>query len=445
MALIAITPAVPVQGRIPVGVVAREVVTSVVHSRQVTLPITATHVALHWRGAPKASVSVSFSTEGSTFDVPVAVEAERAAKNAADHAFGSVLWTSGAKFLRVTSDIPIAHLSVVAINARSADRTLEKANDNVASAAVDQPVVSTRSSWGANESLRFDSSGNQLWPPEFYPIQKLIVHHTAGKNNDPDPAATVRAIYYYDAVTKGWGDMGYNLLIDEAGRIYEGRYSRPYAEGESPTGEDLTGNGVTGAHVQGYNSGTVGITLLGTLTNQDATPAARAALEKLLAWKAERHGIDPVATSLYTNPVSGAQKTSANISGHRDWAATECPGGVFYSSFPSLRQSVATRISGTPPTQTVAGAPVLTAASPNTGKGVKLNWTVPANGGSAITGYEVFRLNSGSFVRIATTGSSAVSYRDISTKRGRVYTYVVRATNSIGPGPNSNQASATAR
>ena len=72
-----------------------------------------------------------------------------------------------------------------------------------------QPSVISRAGWGADEALRFDASGNELWPPEFHPTQKLIVHHTAGQNGDPNPAATIRAIYYYHAVTRGWGDIGY--------------------------------------------------------------------------------------------------------------------------------------------------------------------------------------------------------------------------------------------
>jgi hypothetical protein len=172
----------------------------------------------------------------------------------------------------------------------------------------------------------------------------LIVHHTATQNNDPDPAATIRSIYYYHAVTQGWGDIGYNFLIDEAGNVYEGRYSRSYAPGESPTGQDASGNGVTGAHAQGYNSGTVGIALLGTLTNQDATPAARDALESLLAWEADGHGLDPQGSALYTNPVNGTQATFPNIAGHRDVAATECPGATFYATLPAIRSDVAARI-----------------------------------------------------------------------------------------------------
>ncbi|MGI8928078.1 MAG: N-acetylmuramoyl-L-alanine amidase, partial [Candidatus Limnocylindrales bacterium] len=295
LTLIALAPALPTQGRAPVGVVGHELSTSVDRSRDLELPFVATHVALHWTGAPDALISVAFSADGVVFSPAEGVQHDHAGGETPGHTFGSVTWTGGARFVRVTSDRPIARLAVVAIDSNNGSHE-SKVNGYVAAAAVEQATVVSRAGWGANESLRFDASGNEIWPPEFHPVQKLTVHHTAGKNNDPDPAATVRAIYHYNAVTNGWGDIGYNFLIDESGRIYEGRYSRAYADGETPTGENLAGNGVTGAHVGGYNAGTVGIALLGTLTNQDATPAARAALERLLAWKADRHAIDPLGS-----------------------------------------------------------------------------------------------------------------------------------------------------
>jgi len=46
--------------------------------------------------------------------------------------------------------------------------------------------------------------------------------------------------------------------------------------------------------------------MLGTFTTQDVTPAARQALEGLLAWEANKNGIDPQATQTFVNPVSGA-------------------------------------------------------------------------------------------------------------------------------------------
>ncbi len=229
-----------------------------------------------------------------------------------------------------------------------------------------------------------------MWPPAFYPVQKLIVHHTAGVNNDPNPAATVRSIYYYHAVTQGWGDIGYNFLVDEAGRIYKGRHSHPPgATDDTITGEDAAGNSVTAAHAYQYNSGTIGVALLGTLTTQDATPAARTAMVDVLAWKASAHAIDPYGSSLYTNPVGGNQKVFANIAGHRDVEATECPGGGFYATLPQLRSQVAARMG--PADTTAPSTPAGLTASGGKRK-ITLAWSASSDtGGSGLAGYEVFR------------------------------------------------------
>ncbi|HEX9970175.1 MAG TPA: N-acetylmuramoyl-L-alanine amidase, partial [Acidimicrobiales bacterium] len=118
------------------------------------------------------------------------------------------------------------------------------ASASMADTRVGQPGVITRAQWGADESMR--KAG-----PSFAPISRLVVHHTATPNGDPDPAATVRAVYAYHVQSRGWNDIGYNFLVDEQGRIYEGRWSRTYAAGETPTGEDAGGRGVIGAHAEG--------------------------------------------------------------------------------------------------------------------------------------------------------------------------------------------------
>src|SRR5207253_293292 len=69
-------------------------------------------------------------------------------------------------------------------------------------------------------------------------------------------------------------------------------------------------------------------------------------------WKADRHQIDPQAASLYTNPVSGLQASFPNIAGHRDVAATECPGGMFYATLPTVRSDVAARVAAADSTTT---------------------------------------------------------------------------------------------
>ncbi|WP_395292605.1 N-acetylmuramoyl-L-alanine amidase [Kitasatospora hibisci] len=193
-----------------------------------------------------------------------------------------------------------------------------------------------RAAWGADESKRF-KNGVENSPAKYYPLQTLTVHHTDTANADPDPAATVRAIYEYHAVTLDWGDIGYHFLIDEAGRIYEGRWSGD----DGLPAQDATGKVVTAFHTAGFNSGNLGIALLGTLTDQEPTPQARRSLTGLLALAARTHGLDPQAKVTYVNPVNGVTKPVDMISGHRDWLATECPGGVMYASLPTLRTEVA--------------------------------------------------------------------------------------------------------
>ena len=98
---------------------------------------------------------------------------------------------------------------------------------------------------------------------------------------------------------------------------------------------------VNAAHVGGFNAGNVGVALLGDLTSVQPTPAARASLVTVLASLAAATALNPVGTTSYVNPISGATKTLATLAGHRDWAATECPGNAFYPTLPQLRADVA--------------------------------------------------------------------------------------------------------
>src|SRR5438445_3670190 len=123
---------------------------------------------------------------------------------------------------------------------------------------VGAPPIITRAQWGADESI-----GNRS--REFAPLVKAIVHHTA--IDETDPAAQVRGIQRSHVLTNGWFDIGYNFLVDREGRIYEGRWARDYVVGETHTGEDVTGNLVTGAHAESHNPGSLGIAILGNYTD----------------------------------------------------------------------------------------------------------------------------------------------------------------------------------
>jgi len=188
---------------------------------------------------------------------------------------------------------------------------------------VSRPPIISRSGWGANESYRLDSNGNEVWPTEYQTPQKIIIHHSVTPNNEANPPATVRAIYYYHAITLGWGDVGYNYLVDWKGNIYEGRYG---------------GVDVVGGHAYSYNYGSVGVCGMGTYGNtaNSVEPSAELlqGLIDVSAWQCSRVLLDPRESSFFVD------KTTQNIAGHRNYNATACPGDYLYARLPSIRSEV---------------------------------------------------------------------------------------------------------
>ena len=194
--------------------------------------------------------------------------------------------------------------------------------------ALSRPDMLFRRDWGANESWR---SGSARYASN---VRFGVVHHTVTGNgySQAEAPGVVRGIYRYHTQSRGWSDIGYNFLIDRYGTIYEGR-----AGG--------IGRPVIGAHAGGFNSGSVGIALIGTFTSADVPQAARDALARLLAWKFELHGVDPRGTVTITSRgstryPSGTTVTKPTIIGHRDVSSTACPGNTAYRHIEGLRNSV---------------------------------------------------------------------------------------------------------
>ncbi len=199
----------------------------------------------------------------------------------------------------------------------------------ISSQSDDLNIIS-RKQWGANENYKFDEEGSNLWEQEYYKPEKFIIHHTAGENANIDPMATIRAIHYYHAVSREWGDIGYNYLIDSQGNIYEGR---------------IGGDGVVAGHAYMRNRNTVGIAILGCYqtaqssrtgsncnTPDKLTPASKQALNKLIAVKSREFNIDPLGQSEFHGEML------PNIIGHSDVGHTSCPGDLIYNQLPQTRQ-----------------------------------------------------------------------------------------------------------
>ena len=200
------------------------------------------------------------------------------------------------------------------------------------------PDIVTRSEWGADESTKRTTGDCKR---RFFDVQQLIVHHTAGRNNDPNPRATMRAIYWYHVRDRGWCDVGYNFVIGSNGTIFEGRWARDYRPWEIHDSENQDGRGVVGAHAAGFNSGSIGVSLMGNFENARPPDVMRDALVRLLAWEVDRHDLPADKSHVYRNPETGVTRRLPFIAGHRDVGQTACPGRNVYRRMRDIRAEVA--------------------------------------------------------------------------------------------------------
>lgn len=225
-----------------------------------------------------------------------------------------------------------------------------------------KPPVVPRSQWCTDPACNYSDG------LEYVSVNHLVVHHTV-TSGGPDWPAIVRAIWYFHTFDRGWGDIGYNYLVDPNGIIYEGH---------------LGGDDVVGTHAGNANHGSMGAALIGDYSNIDPNNSMLNALANLLAWKADQKGIDvfsasrlPALGACY-DPVNNPGGTVCwglpNLMGHRDVFGglnTQCPGEHMHALLPWLRQQVADRIGFVSPYTYVeewldgADTPIFTKSSAN--------------------------------------------------------------------------------
>ena len=238
-------------------------------------------------------------------------------------------------------------LRLVRVGDGEVKRTLGMSSASAADGRRMLSGVRTRADWGADESLRTDK------PTYASAVKAVVVHHTAG-GNDYSPADVpkkIRADYAYHVKARGWSDLGYNVVVDRFGGIWEGR-----AGG--------LGRATIGAHTAGFNTGTLGVSLLGDMTQQLPTPEAVRAMSRVAAYAAATWRFDPRGTVTLTSRGSpryrsGTAVTLGRVHGHRDTGRTACPGSL-YDRLGTIRDG-ASRLLGPAPQVlgvTVTGAPV---------------------------------------------------------------------------------------
>ncbi len=204
-----------------------------------------------------------------------------------------------------------------------------------ADAAVAMPPVFSRAQWGADERL-------MRWTPQYAStIKAATLHHTAGSNNytaDQVPAI-LRSTYTYHAQSLGWGDIGYNVLVDKFGRLWEGR-----SGGLAST--------VVGAHAGGFNTSTFGVSMMG---NYDVVGTPQPMIDSVAAiigWKFSLYGVNPKGTTTLTSGgtdkhAAGARVTLPTVFGHIDTKSTACPGRYGYARLGEIRDKAAARMANT--------------------------------------------------------------------------------------------------
>lgn len=207
-------------------------------------------------------------------------------------------------------------------------------------ATSDIPTILSRSEWTKNDSsleklLTWIPDKNKNNPPDYYPVERIIIHYTETSNNDSTKElsiARIQSIYQYHAVTRGWGDIGYNYIIDRLGNIYQGRYGE---------------NSVRAAHAfnlgtkDNYNVGAIGIALLGNYEKENPPEAMFVSLKKIVGWLSAVNNFDPdtTASSKIWNEKQQGFTTMVNLPrviSHKDIDSTN-DSGIPVSKFNELR------------------------------------------------------------------------------------------------------------
>ncbi|WP_299449440.1 cell wall-binding repeat-containing protein [uncultured Serinicoccus sp.] len=195
----------------------------------------------------------------------------------------------------------------------------------VPDAEPDGLVVARRKDWAQGMDL-IPSAG----PIRPSAKMGITLHHTAtdAYYAAEDVPAMLRAVYRYHAHTLDWRDVGYNVIVDRYGRVWEGRSGG-------------LENNVQGAHSYGMNYDWFGLSSLGNHEISPVPQAELAGLARTAGWVLNLHGVDVTQQKRYTNAYLGWTRTLSTLHGHRDVYATSCPGWQMYQMLGALRTMVA--------------------------------------------------------------------------------------------------------
>jgi hypothetical protein len=229
-------------------------------------------------------------------------------------------------------------------------------------AAGGRPPIVPRSAWDPHDRCRPRVAAR------YGRVDFAVVHHTESLSAyaPGQSAALVLGICLFHRDGNEWNDIGYDLLVDRYGTIFEGRAG----------GVDEP---VIGAQAGGWNTVSTGVAMIGGYTLETPPAVALRALERVLAWKLSLAGV-PAQGSVVERSLGGERGVNRHprgalvrfqrIAGHRDADVTSCPGAALYALLPQIRRAVAARLPAPRDLLTLApiGAPIEPAPWPLTGR-----------------------------------------------------------------------------
>ena len=320
--------------------------------------------------------------------------------------------------------------------------------------------------------LSYTDSGLTYGTPYFYKVSASNAVGEGPRSGEMSstPTATapaapnlIDAISWDKRVTVDWSvpDNGGSAIIDY--KVYRG--TTPGGEsflstvGINNYVDDAVTNGVT----YYYKVSAVNAVGEGPISNeQNATPvsvpgaptiisATPANAQVKLVWSAPTDdGGSPITHyKVYRLTLPGEMDLLVTLGAVLDYTDNAVTNGLTYYYIVSAVNSVgegpqSNEASATPnPVATLPSAPHGLTAIANDSK-VVLNWSAPINnGGAAITNYKVYRGTASGGETLLTTLGNVLTYTNTGLTNGQIYWYKVSAVNSVGEGPQSNEASAT--
>lgn len=161
-----------------------------------------------------------------------------------------------------------------------------------------------RSQWTNEGPVSFD----------IYPmtnIHRITIHHTAMPDDEIQHKGStilkLQKILYLHKHQNNWADIGYHYIIDQSGRIWEGRNIK-----------------YQGAHAQGKNNiGNIGVVLIGNFEIYRPTAEQKKSLFEFVDYLQKKYNIK-----------------NNNIFPHEHFTGTKCPGKNMMSYVEQLQKGI---------------------------------------------------------------------------------------------------------